>query len=438
MEQEGVPPNVITYTNLLQGYLKQRQYHMIDEITKIMEKKQIRFGVVNYSILIQAYMQNRQINKAEQIFNQIKKEGMIPNKFVFTSMINGYIRNKNLTKALNLFNEIPNTAYDTILFNSLINGLVTVGRFEDASQMVDRMNEYGLTSRLDTILTIISGFIKSGNMKNAIDIFENSKSTIKPDAKIYTAIVSGFAKKKDFEKANYYFNEFYEKFGRKRVTPGINALIFAAHRFENYSLLSEYINMMNEKNIPKDDVTYNTLITSYVAQKKIDEALKCLEELKNINSVSIFSYSPLIRYFSDHNQLPKAMELLNDLLSKGVVPDQQLFTCLLASNHNFGDMNTLEHLLNQIKKYNITYNGVMCHCVIKTCFTSQVDSNTILKIFEDIPSRHKFDKVLCQLIVKALTARSDEVSLNKFQEILENTAPNNNNYSWLFPNKTTN
>uniref|UniRef100_A0A7S4M4D6 Pentacotripeptide-repeat region of PRORP domain-containing protein n=2 Tax=Vannella robusta TaxID=1487602 RepID=A0A7S4M4D6_9EUKA len=421
MKENNIPPNAYTYNCLLLGYIKQRKFHMIQVIKEKMKEEKIPFGVISYSILIKGYMDCRMIAKAEETLQELHQNGMQANRVTYTSMISGYIKGGRLDKALKLFDQMGELK-DTFVYNALIDGLMKKKEFDKASQLIDQMKLRGLSPDIDTMTSVISGYVKHGRVKDAAELLEKTKSTMKPATWMYTSIIGGFANQGHFEKAKEYVNELIEVCGASVAAPGFNAILAACIRNNRFHLATDLLEDMELQNVPHDEITYNTLIFGFVKTKQPELALECLESLRaSPFRISLQAFTPIMDYYLKQNRLSAAMKLLQEVIGEGLVPDQYIFVRLTQACWREGNVNILDQLLYNMEKFSVPYNHSICEAIMRTCARGKVDSNTVLSYFRSFPSNLKFTSDFVLFVTEILTKHSDTASLTNFVRLLKDS-----------------
>lgn len=98
MAKNGCHPNVVTFSTLINGYIKANN---IDEVVKVfqeMPSKGIVPDVVTYNNLVDGLCKANRLQLARQLFNEMQVHGNTPDTVTYTSLLDGLCKMHDLMR----------------------------------------------------------------------------------------------------------------------------------------------------------------------------------------------------------------------------------------------------------------------------------------------------------------------------------------------------
>ncbi|GFP95593.1 putative pentatricopeptide repeat-containing protein at1g12700 mitochondrial [Phtheirospermum japonicum] len=243
MSDHKIPLNVITFNAMMDACCKKGKVKEAEYAVEIMIRLNVCPDIAMYDGLIHGYSLLGQMDKAKEIFDSIAKNGFKHTVFsygglingkglehttvIYNTMMHGLLRVGRFDDARNLFRDMENRKIDPSLrtFNILLDGLCRARRIDEAFSFVRVMEEKGVSPNVITYGTLIDGLCKNGRVEIARNVLnllpskegfveeakslvmEMEKSGCAPDAVTYTVIVQGLLKMNDLDKAIPFLEE---------------------------------------------------------------------------------------------------------------------------------------------------------------------------------------------------------------------------------------
>ncbi|KFK36816.1 hypothetical protein AALP_AA4G175100 [Arabis alpina] len=229
MKENGISPDVVTFTSLINGFCKIDRMDLALEMRQEMISKDLKLDIPAYCALIDGFCKKLDMKTAYSLFSELLELGLIPNVSVYNSMISGFRNVGNMNAAIDLYKKMVND---------------------------------GIRCDLFTYTTLIDGLLKDGNLIFASDLYsEVLASGFGPDEIFYTVLVNGLSKKGQFVRARHMLEEMKKK---EDVTPSvlIYSTVIAGHYREGnldeaFRLKAE----MLEKGLVHDDTIFDILVS---------------------------------------------------------------------------------------------------------------------------------------------------------------------------------
>nr|UPT49885.1 pentatricopeptide repeat protein AaPPR1139 [Agave angustifolia]UPT49886.1 pentatricopeptide repeat protein AaPPR1140 [Agave angustifolia] len=188
------PPDLKTYTILLEGWGNERNLPKMNEVYQEMIDEGFTPDVVTYGILINSFCKSGKCDEALKIFHEMEASGCKPSPHIYCSLINGLGSEKRLDEALKFFELSQNSGFSPELptYNAIVGSYCWVSQFEDAFRVVEEMKRHRIGPNARTYDIILHHLIKSGKKEEAYWVFQKigREGGCEPQLNTYTMMVS--------------------------------------------------------------------------------------------------------------------------------------------------------------------------------------------------------------------------------------------------------
>ena len=219
----GVMPNTNTYASLIGSLGKESNHEKIIQITDEMRNKHIPLNALIYKSVILAFEKTQNYERAWLYFLEMKREGYSPSATVYNSIIacRGYMVGYNAARAVYEEMGEAGVSRSTVTYNNLITACRKEGWYREAVDILRNMSTYTTD---DTSITPTFDLTDTHTTPgNSLDGY-TSLPIVKPDTVSYSACISVCIDSKQ------------------------------------WSLALELLQEMEEKDISRNVITYNTVI----------------------------------------------------------------------------------------------------------------------------------------------------------------------------------
>ncbi|KAL3534895.1 hypothetical protein ACH5RR_003356 [Cinchona calisaya] len=300
--------------------------------------------------------------------------------FVCSSVIYGFVKIGKPEIAVGFFENAVNSGSlkaNIVTYTALLSAYFRLGRIEEASEMVSRMEENGLSFDVLFYSNWIHGFFREGIVEEAFRKYQKMVSTkVEMDAVAYTVIIDGISKEGNVEKAV----GFLSKMIKDGVKPNIITLTAIILGFCKKGKLEEafaFFKMVEDFEIKVDEIIYAILIDGVCRKGDFDCAFRLLDEMDNKGvKPSVITYNTII------NGLCKAGRTSDaDDISKNIVGDVFTYSTLLQGYVQEGNATGMLETKKRFEAAGISADVVMCTILIKSLF--------MMGLFEDALAIYK-------------------------------------------------
>eukprot|EP01006_Ploeotia_vitrea_P053693 TRINITY_DN67807_c3_g7_i1.p1 TRINITY_DN67807_c3_g7~~TRINITY_DN67807_c3_g7_i1.p1 ORF type:complete len:741 (-),score=353.69 TRINITY_DN67807_c3_g7_i1:461-2512(-) len=126
MRQEGVPRDVYTYSSLVDACARNGDMKLAQQVVDhYMFSDNVQPNEVTYTSLINGYLKAGQVDECWNSFHAMRRQGIQPDQVVYHQMLRVCGQRGEAERALNVLQEMrqSNTNVDTVTFNSLLYAL---------------------------------------------------------------------------------------------------------------------------------------------------------------------------------------------------------------------------------------------------------------------------------------------------------------------------
>lgn len=282
MKQDGLVPDVVTYSTLLAGCAKvQDGYKKAIELVNELKYKGLEMDSVIYGTLISVCASCNKCKEAQSYFDQMKTEGHVPNVFHYSSLLNAYSMDGNYEKADEIFKEMKSSGLvpNKVVLTTLLKVYVRGGLFEKSKELLKELEILGYAEEEMPYCLLMYALSKAGQIDEAKLVFSEMKEkNVKTDGYSYSIMISAFCKNGLLEDAKQLALEFEAKYAKFDVVI-LNTMLCAYCRTGEMENVMNLMKKMDELAINPDRNTFHILIKYFVKEKLYMLAFKTMEDM---------------------------------------------------------------------------------------------------------------------------------------------------------------
>ncbi|XP_059653447.1 pentatricopeptide repeat-containing protein At1g10910, chloroplastic isoform X2 [Cornus florida] len=282
MKQNGLRPDIVTYSTLLSGCTKAKHgYSKALELVEELKYNGVPMDSIVYGTLLAVCASNNQCKEAEQYFNQMKDEGHSPNVFHYSSLLNAYSVDGNYTKADELVQDmkcaglVPNKVILTTLLKVYVRG----GLFEKSRELLTELEALGYAEDEMPYCLLLDGLAKAGHIHEAKSVFDDMKNKhVKSDGYSDSIMISAFCRSGLLEDAKQLACNFEATYDKYDVVI-LNTMLCAYCRAGEMESVMKMMRKMDELEISPDWNTFHILIKYFFKEKLYLLAYRTMEDM---------------------------------------------------------------------------------------------------------------------------------------------------------------
>lgn len=149
----------------------------------------VHFGdVCLWNAMVAGYAKVGDVDNARDLFERMPQRNVIS----WTAVIAGYAQMKRPKEAIEIFRrmQLENVEPDEIALLSVLSACARLGSLEMGDWLHNNIQKHGFSGIISLNNALIDMYAKSGNIKKALDVFENAKDK---NVITWTTVISGLA-----------------------------------------------------------------------------------------------------------------------------------------------------------------------------------------------------------------------------------------------------
>ncbi|PON60088.1 Pentatricopeptide repeat [Trema orientale] len=270
MKQDGLTPNIVTYSTLLAGCIKAKQgYPIALELVQELQHNGLRMDDVFYGTLLAICASNNKLDEAESYFNQMKEEGYSPNVFHYSSLLNAYSTCGDYKKADILMQDMKSAGLmpNKVILTTLLKVYVRGGLFEKSRELLAELQALGYAEVEMPYCLLMNALAKAGHIHEAKSVFdEMQEKCVSSDGYSYSIMISAFCRGGLLEEAKQLAKDFEARYDTYDLVM-LNTMLCAYCRAGEMNSVMEMLKKMDELAISPDYTTFHILIKYFCKEK---------------------------------------------------------------------------------------------------------------------------------------------------------------------------
>ena len=302
--------DVVSWNTILHGYVK---FGQTENARKVFEKMPSRDSV-SWNTMISGFARCGQIDNALELFEEMPDKNVVS----WNSVISGLMDNGEVDRAMEMWRRMP--FRDSATLSGVVSGLVRNGLLEEAERALRESGE----ENLDACNTLIAGFGRAGQVKDALQLFERipggDGKCFRRNVVSWNSMIMGYVKAGKISEARKLFDEMPER-----------------DSFSWNTMISGYIQtgeleraLVLLKNMPDpEERTWNLMISGFSQSRNVEEARRCFEMMPFRNTIS---WNTIITSYEQSGDYVEPMNLLSRMLASGEhPPDKHTLSAALGA-----------------------------------------------------------------------------------------------------------
>lgn len=382
---------------------------------------------------------------AKRVFNSMIHDGIPPALSTYNILIWGFCLSMKMETAKRFFSEMKERgiSQDIVTYNTLLNGWVRAKNMDEAQKVFDDIVAAGLVPNSVTYNLMIKGHMSCGNVDDGIRLFGDMKAKeLTTTERTYAALMPGLCD--DVNRTSSAL-KIIKEMAEIRMTPKDKSiflrLITTMCRAGDLDGALDVHRSMDRFWVPLDSKHYSILIESLCNGGKFEQAMEMLDELleKGILlgleslPVEASAYNPIIEYLSCHGHTLKAETFFRQLMKRGV-DDKIAFNHLIRGHAKEGNPKPAFEILKIMNGRGVESDADVYDLLIDCFLKSEpADAKTVLDSMVEqghLPSPVLFRSVMVALfddgrvqtasrVMKIMIDKGVKENLDIAQKILE-------------------
>ncbi|XWS48030.1 hypothetical protein CRYUN_Cryun13aG0037000 [Craigia yunnanensis] len=305
--------------------------------------------------------------KVKKLLNKVMKRGVSPNLFTVNIFVQGLCRQGAFNEAVRLLNSVSREGLKPdVTYNSLICCLYKIFNDEIFKGFIP--DEF-------TYCSLINGLCQDGEIDRAVTVFNEAlRKGLKPNIIMYNTLIKGLSLQGLILQALQLMNEMSEN----GCSPDIWTYNIVIDGLCKMGCVSDANNLLNDaiaKGYLPDIFTFNTLIDGYCKQLKMENAIEILNQM--------WSYGVTPDVITSW-KVNEALNLLEKIEKKGLVPDIVSFDTLIHEFCNNGDLDGAYQLFRTMEQRYKVCHTTSTYNIMISAFSEKLKINMAKKLFHEM------------------------------------------------------
>ena len=349
--------SVFLWNSIIRAYAQAQNFCEAQSLFKTMLRTETRPDCFTYACIIRACSENFNLGTLRLVHGGVIVSGLGLDSICGSAFVTAYSKLGLVDEASVVFHGIPEP--DLVMWNSMISGYGCHGFWDKGLQLFSRMRNEGVQPDGYTIVGLLSGLVyssllsigqgihgfclKSGFdfnahvgsvlvsmysrckcMNSAYRVFSNLSQL---DLVTWSALITGYSQSGNYEKALFFFKKLNMQ--GKMADPILIASVLAAvAQFANVGPGCEIHGYVLRHGFESDVMVSSSLIDMYLKCGFVGLGIRVFEIMPERN---IVSYNSVISGLGLNGLASQAFEMFEEILEKGLIPDESTFSALLCA-----------------------------------------------------------------------------------------------------------
>lgn len=352
--------NVVSWSSLMNGYLHSGSSSEVFKLFKTMvSEDNMRPNQYICAIVASSCYQGGKLEEGRQCHGYVMKTGLFFHQYVKNALIHMYAKHSDVQGAIRVFDSVPSN--DVVSYNSVLNGLLELGRYEEGIEVLGRMVGEGIEWDNVTYVTVIGLCACLKNLKLGLQVHSRMlTSGIECDFFVNSAIISMYGRCRNFVFARKAFDTLQSR--NVVLWTGVMSAYFQNGFFEEaVNLISE----MELDGVSPNEFTFAVMLNSTAAVSALrqGDALHARVERSGHKNHVIVG-NALVNMYSKCGDIQAANQVFSGMVLRDIITWNSVICGY--SHHGLGKeaLAVFRDMLAAKEHPNhVTFVGVLSACV---------------------------------------------------------------------------
>jgi len=306
------PSDEVFLVSLVEASIRARSLGLLSERMRALaaQGKLAKLSSPSYGSMIKAYGQVKDMQRVRELWEQMRAHQVTPTPITVGCMVEALVMSGCTQEAWDITqtlweDETQRSSVNTVTYSTILKGFAMTRQHTQVTALYEEMKQRSIPSNTITFNTILNSIARNGLMDRVPEILEDmrcSEPQAVPDLVTYSTIIKGYCQSGNVDKA--------------------------------LGLMQQ---MVTEAHFTPDEVMYNSLLDGCAKEHRLEDALRLLAEMRKEKvAPSNYTLSILCKLLGRTRRLAQAFEIVESISKDyGFQPNIQVYTCLIqACFHN--------------------------------------------------------------------------------------------------------
>jgi pentatricopeptide repeat protein len=250
-------------------------------------------------------------------------------------------------------------------FNYYLQVLVRQDKISQCEEALVKMQELGITPDEQSYIHLLTVYAKNKDIENSERVFEIMESKYIPNKIAYNSLLLAYAKNRRTAESEAIIREMKEK-GIKPDIICYTTLIHAFNLSKQYNKCFElYDDACMDNELDEFILSYMIRICANI--KNVSKALFYWDTMEMLGFTNnIMNYNSLLKALSCKPEYAqRTLDEFMKIKAKGVKPDRHTYSYVIKSCTHYGDIETANNTLKEMKLMDIKVNTYICNDLMR-------------------------------------------------------------------------
>jgi len=335
VDRAKVVPDEVLVNSLLDACVRLRNGPLLTQVLQQFRATGVVPSLHAYATLIKAYGHARQLDQVWALWQELTVErGITPNEEVLTCMADACAANGDLSGAVRVLRDVKHAGLGSgghQVFCGLIRACLQRKELNHAMELYEEMDKNDITCTLTSFNMLIDALARASDMTRVARLFRDMcQKNVAPDLVTYSTVIKGYCVKGELEPAMQLFT-LMRKRGIKPDGILFNSILDGCAHKQMRTLTEQVLADMEEEGVNPSNFTLSILVKLYGRCGDIDQAFDVVETYPKKYSFELNAqvYTCLMSACISNKQLPKALQVLEQMKMASCSPDGKTYQTLL-------------------------------------------------------------------------------------------------------------
>merc|ERR1719313_160756 len=381
MSRRGLPPNKVTYNELLNARVMAKDRRGMWSIIEDMEASGVAPSPATCSILLKSLTANSLGADVARTMALLERMEEPMDEVLFGSVIEACIRIGQLEQLWGMMQLYVKQgglqALTAPTYGSMIKAYGRSGNVERVWALWREMHARGVAPTAITVGCTVDALVKNGVVEDAWELLHElqqdaSRSHV-VNTVIYSTILKGFAAAKQISKILAVHAEMREK-GVQCNTITYNTMIDACARSGAMDRVPELLENMKQNSVEPDIITYSTIVKGYCLSGDVDRAFAVLKEMQKNgkDAADEILYNSLLDGCAKQMRGEEALSLLENMRRHCVIPSNYTLSIAVKLFGRTRRLNQAFAVVGELcREHGFRANVQVYTCLAQACFQNR-------------------------------------------------------------------
>ncbi|KAL2936383.1 hypothetical protein RDABS01_000993 [Bienertia sinuspersici] len=375
----------------------------------------------SYNTMLYLTGEAKEFELVESLVEEMESFGCEKDIKTWTILFMHYGKAKLIGKALLIFDKMKRLGFepDAEAYQWLIRVLCQSGKGEIALEFYKEMVQKVFEPDNRHYIMLLNCLAGCGNV-DGVYLVANDMVNISqiPEQNVYARVLKSFCMTKRIKEALELIRDLKKK-NSSISSEHFETLVQGLCKADRVDDAVEIVEIMKKQNFV-NEVVYGALVNGYLRSKDLPRALNLFQDMKNAGITPLTkTYTELMQHFFNLNDYEKACALYNEMLERGIKLDSVAYTAMIAGHVRNNAVSDAWKLLKSMEKQGVEATQ-KCYLVFikELCKISKTDK--LVKVLNHMQdNKINIGKEISNCVISYLERKRETEKLEEVKKILK-------------------